>query len=347
MKHKKKKILFFLASFKGGGAEQVFIRLLNFLSASKYDVSVFINRNRGEHLGRLNDNVKKEFSLIEWLPFAVLQFAFSVWRHRPSVVYVTITYPLAIIGFLRFLFPSRTIFVGRVTNLLSRELDSISSSLIRKIIPQAVRNYDKLICQSKDMKNDLISTVSNIESPIMIINNPIPEISIKTNKRDGFVCIGRLSKQKNYDLAIKAFSKLNLRLDIYGIGPEEKFLKELNKSLNNEEIKFQGFTNNVESILANAEALIVTSDYEGFSNVIVEALACGTPVISKNFPGGQNETLDESNSIRFEGNDPQSLINALKEFQASYFDHSAIAKSAQKKFGISKISAQYLNLMNK
>ena len=129
MKHKKKKILFFLASFKGGGAEQVFIRLLNFLSASKYDVSVFINRNRGEHLGRLNDNVKKEFSLIEWLPFAVLQFAFSVWRHRPSVVYVTITYPLAIIGFLRFLFPSRTIFVGRVTNLLSRELDSISSSL--------------------------------------------------------------------------------------------------------------------------------------------------------------------------------------------------------------------------
>ena len=321
--------------------------MLNFLSSSEYDVSVFINRNRGEHLGRLNGSVKKEFSLIEWLPFAVLQFAFSVWRHRPTIVYVTVTYPLAVIGFFRFLFPSRTIFVGRVTNLLSREIDSISSSLIKKIIPQAVRNYDKLICQSQDMKNDLVSTVKNIKSPIAIIKNPIPKISIKSYRREGFVCIGRLSKQKNYELAIKAFSKLNFRLDIYGIGPEESVLKELNNSLNNKEIKFRGFTDNVESILVNAEALIVTSNYEGFSNVIVEALACGTPVISKNFLGGQNETLDKDNSIRFEGNDPQSLINALKEFKASYFDHSAIAKSAQKRFGINKISAQYLNLMNK
>lgn len=345
VKHIDKKILFFLPSFGGGGAEQVFIRLLNYLTKKKFKTSVFINRNKGEHLGRLHKDVKSHYSLIERLPFAVLQFIIHAWVKRPDIIYVTLTYPLAVIGMLRGLFPKSTIMVGRVTNLYSEELKNIKSSFIKWVLPSALNNFDKIICQSTDMKEDLIKSVNFSNKTIHVINNPIPENDFKNFERKGFICVGRLSKQKNYELVIKAFSSMSEELTIYGIGPEQQNLLNLAKKLNCKNIKFKGFSNNVLEEISRSKALIVSSNFEGFSNVIVEALSCGTPIISKDFLGGKNEVLNPKNSISFGTNDPKDLINAVKSFNSKIFEHRLIAIEAQKKYGIDKIGAQYLSLI--
>ena len=345
MEHRDKKILFFLPSFKGGGAEQVFIRLLNYLTKNRFKVSVFINRNKGEHLGRLDNEVESYYSLIERLPFAVFQLIIHSWLKKPDIIYVTLTYPLAVIGLLRSLFPRSTIMVGRVTNLYSEELKNINSPFIKKILPVALKNFDKIICQSHDMKDDLSKNVNFLNRPIHVINNPAPESDFKNLERSGFICVGRLSEQKNYDLVIKAFSSIDEELNIYGIGPEEKKLLNLAKELNCKNIKFNGFSNNILEKISKSKALIVTSNFEGFSNVILEALSCGTPIISKEFLGGKNEILNLKNSISFDSNDPKHLIDAVESFNQKIFEHRLIAIEVQKKYGIEKIASQYLGLI--
>ncbi len=345
MKNGNKKILFFLPSFKGGGAEQVFIRLLNYLTKNNFKVSVFINRNKGEHLGRLHNEVKSHYSLIQRLPFAVFQFIIHAWLKKPDIIYVTLTYPLAVIGLLRSLFPKSTIMVGRVTNLYSQELKNINSLFIKKALPLALKNFDKIICQSDDMKEDLTKNVNLLNRKIYVINNPTPENDFKNFERSGFICVGRLSKQKNYELVIKAFSSINEELDIYGVGPEEKKLLNLAKNLNCKNIKFRGFSNNILEKISKSKALIVTSNFEGFSNVILEALSCGTPIISKEFLGGKKEILNSKNSISFDSDDPKHLVDAVESFNQKNFEHIFIAEEAQKKYGIEKIASQYLGLI--
>ncbi len=339
-----KKIIFFLPSYGGGGAEQVFIRLLNHFTKKGIKASVFIKRNKGEHFGRLNGDVKSKISSIDWLPISVIEFIFYVWKVKPDLVFITTTYPIAAIGALRKLLPSSSRIIGRFTNMYSEELKNVKSNMIKKILPSSIMNFDRIICQSIDMKEDLLANIPRIENKIRVINNPVPTFQKKNLFRENYICVGRLSKQKNFDLAIKAFASTNKILNIYGIGPEEKKLKKLISNLNCKNVIIHGFVEDIIDKISSSKGLVVTSNFEGFSNVIIEALACGTPIISRKFKGGFSEALNQNNSVIFEGSDPEDLINAVDQFESKVFDKDKISSETYEKFGIEKISQQYIEL---
>ena len=135
-----------------------------------------------------------------------------------------------------------------------------------------------------------------------VIKNPVDEMFYHTqwteNSEKKIVAVGRLAKQKNHLLLIDAFREAGTILneyvlEIYGEGPLKDELEKYIVSNGLEERVFlQGNTDRIEQILATASLFVLTSDYEGMPNALMEAMAVGTPAISTDCPcGGPRELL--------------------------------------------------------
>ena len=186
-----------------------------------------------------------------------------------------------------------------------------------------------------------------------VIYNPLTlvpaEASLGTSKR--FLAVGRFShKHKGFDLLIKAFSifaknNKDWNLDIVGEGPEEKLYRELIKEHNLEErITIHPFTNNVQSFYSNAQVYVLSSRWEGFGLVLVEAMAHGLPVISSDLPTSKEIMGDFG--MYFENGNIEDLAQKLEK--ATHIDWQAKSKEAlaiAQRFDIENIIKQWKELI--
>lgn len=135
------------------------------------------------------------------------------------------------------------------------------------------------------------------------------------------VTVGRLIEQKNQKLLIEAFKEISkdypeYNLIIYGIGPLEEKLKSIVNDLKLEKkVFFRGLKKYVMYEVNKASVFVLSSNFEGFPNVLIEAMATGMPVISSNFNTGIAEKLikNDKNGYLFKVGDKASLITAIKK----------------------------------
>jgi len=189
--------------------------------------------------------------------------------------------------------------------------------LIRLLYPHA----DRVVVLGKILKDQLAQEYSIPEEIIDIIFNPIDLEKIAKKKkeelpveyRDSFnhpvvINVGRLNVQKGQDLLLRAF-KLVIKqvpdalLFIVGKGEKEKELKKLVSNLGlSGKVIFTGFQENPFQFLARSDIFVFSSLYEGFGNAMVEAMACGLPVISFDCKAGIREILAPESDCRQEAN---------------------------------------------
>ena len=186
-----------------------------------------------------------------------------------------------------------------------------------------------------------------------VIYNPLTlmpgEVSKGTSKR--FLAVGRFShKHKGFDLLIKAFNifaknNKDWHLDIVGEGPEEELYKELIKEYKLEErITIHPFTNNVQAFYSNAQVYVLSSRWEGFGLVLVEAMAHGLPVVSSDLPTSIEIMGDFG--MYFKNGDIEDLAQQLED--ATHIDWEAKSKEAleiAKRFDIKNIISQWKKLI--
>ncbi len=186
-------------------------------------------------------------------------------------------------------------------------------------------------------------------SKMIYIYNPLSkqfyDVNVNYKKDNYFLMVGRLDTQKGYKYIIEALNKCrsynkDFNLKILGDGRLRKSLEtEIEKyGLN---VELLGNVKDVINYYSSAKALILTSVYEGFPNVLLEALSCGCPIISFDCPTGPSEIITKSNGILVEYLNVEELTKTLLNFDNIKWDYKKVAESA-KKYKNSNIIDDYI-----
>jgi glycosyltransferase involved in cell wall biosynthesis len=159
-----------------------------------------------------------------------------------------------------------------------------------------------------------------------------------------------LTKQKDFPILIEAFKIVRenrpVKLIVLGEGAERIRLQELIKEYGfDEDVDLPGFVENPYSYMKCADLLVLSSRYEGFGNVIVEAMAAGTPVVSTNCPSGPAEILENG---KFGYLVPVGNVTLLAEAIEKALDEPANSEALKTRamdFSIDKITEDYARLL--
>jgi glycosyltransferase involved in cell wall biosynthesis len=350
-----KKILFLLPDFNGGGAEGVFVQLANYFSL-KHQVHFMVLNSYGPNLRKLNTSIK----IIELKKNSSIRSIFKINNYiKKNNIDVAIgTLAMAYAVSVANIFGSKNCkYIARVGSIVSSNLSNLG--LFKKsilIFYQKTLNFsDIIITQSKSMDEDL---KNYINKKTKVIYNPISlknilslseeKSSIKLDSKFlNIVSVGRLAHEKDYKTAILSIAKLknkikNIKYFILGEGELKEELIKYSISLGiNEDVVFTGHLKNPFPIIKNANLLLLTSLYEGFSNVILESLALKTPVVATDSPGGNREIIlnSENGFLAKTGNSDDivqkiMLINKQPNYNIdlSKFDINFIASEYEKQF---------------
>ena len=243
----------------------------------------------------------------------------------------------------------------------------LKNYIIRKSYPMA----KQIICLSRSMKEDLINKYSIQGDLISVIHNPIDLEQMRktpapTDEKRYIMTLGSLTGQKNHELLLRSFARINksgLKLIIAGKGPLEKRLKTLAKTLGiADRVEFPGWAKDPFSLIRGSLFTLLTSDYEGCPNVMLESMALGVPVISTPLSGAAQELLGgecarASNSdykICGSGLVCESSLNAFSEAISALYDdvqlRQKLSKQAMQRardFDAGKIAGEYAEIMDR
>ena len=158
------------------------------------------------------------------------------------------------------------------------------------------RGADRIVCQTQDA---IDSFPKAIRRKALVIPNPVEigDTAVWSGEREKrIVAVGRLEPQKNHSLLLQAFARFRVQypaytLELYGQGSLEDALREEAKELEiDRNVIFHGFSRQVREEIRGAAMYVLSSDYEGISNSMLEALALGIPVIATDCPCGGSRT---------------------------------------------------------
>ena len=340
-----------------GGAERVITTLCNELDRTKFCPKLVLFKKEGYYLNHLKDDVEIIELNISRIRYSIFKIIPLINKLKPNIVF---TGWGEISAFLSPLIPffSKTKFVTRETNVVSKHVTRKEILFFYRFY----NNFHQIIAQSDDMKNDLIDNFKIHSSKIIKINNPIDfeminrlkEQNIEQDNNTGYkniVSIGNLSKRKGFDLLLNVFSYLKnepIKLTIFGDGRYKEELLVQKNDLQLDNVSFFGKVNNPFPFVKQADLFILSSRYEGFPNVLLEAGACGTYSLANNAPGGINEIIQEGiNGEIYDINDAEDFASRIKQILNKSHQKEQIIASIESRFSKKVIMNHYESLFEK
>lgn len=301
MMKKKITLLFILPDLETGGAERIVMTLANSLPRDSFEPKIMLLRKEGGYLQYLKNDVEVIDLKVQRIRNSLPYILKGIHAVKPHIVFSGFGEVNAYLSLFLKVFP-KVKFIARETNVVSQHVTRKEIQFFYKFY----NNYHKIICQSDDMAKDLLKNFSIKNSKIVKINNPVdfdfiddklniserPEAFLHDYKN--VVAIGNLSHRKGFDNLLKVFSRLkneNIRLHILGDGKDKEMLIQLKEMLGLKQVIFHGRQENPYQFLKYADLFVLSSRYEGFPNVLLEAGACGVYSLANNCPGGINEIV--------------------------------------------------------
>ena len=323
-----KNILFISPSLGNGGAERITCRLASEFS-KKYNVYlIFFIHIAKEYF--ISPNVK----LVE-LPKDYLNSENKIFRFIENAI---VKYKIdVLINFLRW-YSKFDLNIRKGTKFIfSERADPSKRNCSKyKVMMSTYEKADIIVFQTNYVKNQF---KENIKKKGVIIQNPI-QIECLSNQNTNskkIVTVGRITSQKNQVLLIEAFSIFKkshkgYELYIYGIGDLLHILKKIvkKKELKNS-IHFEGFSRHIHKKIKDAEIFVLSSDFEGQPNALMEAMMMGIPSISTNCSGISEIITDEENGLLVPVGNVSSLANAIARLSDNETLRNKIRKGAIRK----------------
>lgn len=306
-------------SMSGGGAERVVSYLLPYLKKKGHTVHlILMNTSKGYSLPEditvhyIERSSAFENGLFKFLKLPILAFKYAKMLKKLKIThsFSLLTRPNYInILVKRFAVRHPKIIISeRAHPSLQYGYGNTQSKINNRLIKILYPKADFIICNSKGNAEDLIYNYHIPKNKIEVIYNPIDLVAIKEKKAitDFFdeafcnmVTVGRMDSGKNHVLLINAIKKFkNVRLYILGTGVLKEYLSNLTQELQLEErVHFLGFDPNPYQYLKSADLFIFGSNHEGFPNVLLEAMACGLPILTTNCKSGPDEIMELQQSF--------------------------------------------------
>lgn len=373
----KKLISIFSLPMYGNGLDRVILNLTNGLTDLGFQIDLIVPEVTKYHQSILNDFSPEVRTVSLDILFHKLIFIEKIFKlkqyldqNKPSVLLVNGDY-VGVTNIAKFLSSSSTKIVHAVHIHVSQYFQAVGG--FRKhlrfwLLKHFYRSSDGIVAVSKGVANNISSITGIPYTEIKVIYNPVVTSDLlekseakiqhswfQYNQIPIILGAGRLMEQKDFSTLIKAFAKLRsqrlCRLVIIGEPTAHKAeLEALAHELGIEDdVQFPGHTSNPYAFMSKASVFVMSSRYEGFGNVLVEAMAVGTPVVSTNCESGPSEILEDGHyGLLVPVNDVEAMADAINQT----LDHPINSKILQERaqfFSIEKVSkqyAEYLTLIN-
>lgn len=356
---RKQRIVFCIASLGTGGAERVISVLANKLVEDGNDVSIIIYLNKCVYnlsekivVEHIDCEADAELPYIKRYPLRLKKIRNAVKRLSPDVVISFMAETNMDVCF--------ALWGSDIPIIVSERNDPTvcpASKIKRMIRKFAYIKPKGFVFQTPDAQAYFSK---RIQKKSKIILNPLVETlpePFQCEREKRVVAVGRLSKEKNFFILIDAFAKfveehIEYTLEIYGEGVLENMLKEYisNKKLNGK-VALKGFCKDVHSRILSAAMFVMSSDFEGMPNALLEAMALGLPCISTDCPCGGPRMLIETyeNGILVPIKDSQKMLEAM-EFMVNNPDKakemSFKAVQVRERADVDAITKKWLEIVN-
>ncbi|SUX42816.1 glycosyltransferase [Chryseobacterium indoltheticum] len=360
--NKKISVMFILPDLETGGAERIVTTIANHLSRDRFEPKILLLRKQGGYLDFLKKDIEIIDLNIERIRNSLKPILSQIYRRKPDIVFSGFGEVNAYLSLFIKLFP-KIKFIARETNVVS---EHVTRKEI-KFFYNFYNNYQQIIAQSDDMMNDLVHNFNIKKHKITKINNPVDfdfinEKLLISTKPESFqynyknvVAVGNLSARKGFDNLLKVFSRLKnekIILHILGDGRDRELLNQMKDFLGLKKVVFHGRQENPYQFLKFADLFILSSRYEGFPNVLLEAGACGTYSLANNCRGGINEIIqDKINGEISDIENYEDFSQKIMQILHQSYDQDAIKNSIKSRFSKEIILDRYekilLGLMNK
>ena len=361
----KQKVALFLPSLRGGGAERVMVNLARGFYDQGINVDLVLAKAEGPYLSEVPAGVRVIDLHSSRVLFSLPGLVRYLRRERPQAILSAMDHANIVAIWARKLSGVPCRVVVSVHSTLSRALTN-NPNLRGYLMPNLIRIFypwaDTVVAVSNGVAEDFANITRLPRESIKVIYNPIviPELLEKAKEAvehpwfsrgepPVILSVGRLTKAKDYPTLIRAFAlvrrKYPARLMILGEGEERAKLEALTQELGlQDDISLPGFVDNPYAYMARAAVFVLSSAWEGFGNVLVEAMAVGTPVISTDCPSGPAEILENGRWGKLVPvGDVEELTKAIM-ITLRDPNHPDVAKRAQD-FRIEKQVQNYLKVL--
>lgn len=358
-------IAFLIPSLAGGGAERATATIADHIDGQRFRATLVIERPISDHY-RLTHGLPVTRLRASSSRRALLPLLRVVLRVRPAIIYSALPHLNLMAALVRLLAVPKPRLIVSVHNNQERELADVPRGrLLERLAGFVYRSADAVVVVSGGIAGQLIAQGVPKER-IAVIPNPIWIESVRSaalepvshkwinHDHELIAAMGRLTEQKDFTTLIRALPKVlserpRVRLLILGDGELRAKLAEDSRAFGvADAVELLGFDPNPFRYIARSRCFVSSSLWEGFGMGIVEAMACGVPVVATDCPFGPSEILDGGRyGLLVPTADPDAIARAilamLREGQASA-EFSRRGLERAREFDVSNVVPKYEHL---
>ncbi len=308
-----RRIAFLMHDLRDGGAERVTVSLANGIAALDIAVDLVLVNQTGEnaYFESLNERVRLVDLNAGRTLASVLGFKHYFHETRPDVIISALTHVnvAAILAHMTARYRPRLIVVEHNQMSQNRQRKTGFVKLAYSFVPWLYRRADVIGAVSEGVKTDLVKCARLTDDHVTVLYNPVVTPSLrrlsdvepghrwfKPGEPPVILAVGRLTPQKNFQMLIEAFTLLRVkreaRLMILGEGELRAQLEAQASATGfGVDIELAGFVDNPFAFMKRAGVFALSSDWEGLPTVLIEAMACGVPVVATDCKSGPSEIL--------------------------------------------------------
>lgn len=359
------RVAFFIPELTGGGAQGAVVKLVGGMCERGLAVDLVLVNREGVHSHRVDSRARVVVLKGGRVATAVIPLAHYMRRARPTAFVSFLSHAnvaavaaraLSRVKLRLALVEQNTVSAYRGELRRDRPLPAF----VRRAYPRA----DSVVGVSDGVAHDLISNLGIPAPKVSVIHNPVVDDALLDAARAPvthkwfedarsapvLIASGRLTPQKDFPTLLQAFrllrDKMPARLIILGEGNDRVRLEALRRELGlMNDVDLHGFVDNPYAYMGRADAFVLSSRWEGLPTVLIEALACGCPVVSTDCPSGPREILRGGKYGELVPvGDAVALCDAMARVLRTRPDRQPLREYAMK-YSVDRAVSQYMELL--